>query len=166
MNAIYQFGRDRFLEAVRTGEWLPDVLNELARGGHMMLAGGFRAAWDLLERARQCGFRFSSQTPAYKEILAAPYCRGLTLLSDAQLAPDSARRDAYASALVDALGAIRPYLRFVRNESEPTTKPEPLEIKIIGLPDRLTTSDVVRDQAGNITKTVQHEFDRSAEATD
>ena len=165
MNATYQFGRDRFLEAVRTGEWLPDVLNELARGGHMMLAGGFRAAWDLLERARQCGFRFSSQTPAYKEIFAAPYYRGLTLLSDAQLAPDSARRDAYASALVDALGAIRPYLRYARNDA-PTTKPEPLEIKIVGLPDRLTTSDVVRDQDGNITKTVQHEFDQPAEASD
>jgi hypothetical protein len=162
MNSVYQFGRNRFIEAVRTGERLPDVLNELLRGGELMLAGGFRAAWDLLEKARQSGIRFSSQTPLYRELFGAPYYRGLTLLSDAQQASDPARRDAYASALVHSIRAIRPYLRF-GGRNGPTTKPEPLEIKIVGLPDRVTTSEVVRDSAGNITQTVQHEFDELAE---
>lgn len=51
----------------------------------------------------------------------------------------------------------------IRVEQEPTevviTLPDQLDVNIAGMPDRVTTSTVERDSAGNIVRTTQTEMD-------
>lgn len=76
-----------------------------------------------------------------------------------------------ANTLLNTAAALRkahPGLQFSFGQCQPgpmdnkpaPAKAEPLEVKIVGMPERQTTTTVTRDQEGSITSTIQVETDR------
>ena len=69
----------------------------------------------------------------------------------------------HAGALLSALEGCRRWL-VVRQPDPPPApvkapEPAPLKVQIVGMPDRLTSTEIARDAAGNIASSAQIERD-------
>lgn len=153
--ALLQSGQVEELNAVLTDARSKD--RHRRDTGSVALAGALVTIADALKEVEKTGIRFSVAIPSVDAVL---YARSI----------GGKMHDQVVGTLINAVTSLRkqyPGITFsyprpaaaAPSKAIAPAKPEPLEVKIIGLPERQTTTSVERDSRGNIVKSTQSERD-------
>lgn len=168
-----QYGRRQMIDAYQADQDVIRMANDLAKttniqAGRDAFQGALLAAIELLTKAAKAGCCTFGASNAASEDLARRigagdasgiWLRYLALLKDG----GSDESDTMRSAIFDALDKMRRSgkVRFsvVEVKREAGAETVPMKVEIVGMPERITTSDIERDSAGNIKATAQVEKD-------
>jgi hypothetical protein len=155
-------GRRRLSDAIRNGEPLADVYNDL--GADYEFSNEARAAFCgavsfgllTLHKLKAAGFKFRGDSFVERDADGAALEFNGLLGRGAWPAINSK-----LSALVGALEACRGYMEVADAPPAPAAvpEPEPLPVRIVAMPERITDTRIERDAAGNIAASSQIERD-------
>jgi len=158
-------GYRRFIEAHRRGEDLVKLLNDLLAtrhqgGGAEVLSGALSALMASYDALVAAGCRIHcANDDRVDALLAGPPTARAVALSLALNAADGAAASQLLSGIVQAVQALRGYVDW-----RDAPDPQPLAVRVVGMPDRITRTRIERDDAGRIATTQHIEFDALAGA--
>jgi hypothetical protein len=160
-------GRRRLADAIRNGEPLAAVYNDLAvdyefsHEARSAFCGAVSFGLLTLQKLRSAGFKFRGDTFVERD------ADGAALEFNGLLGRNAWRAiNDKLACLVGALEAVRGYLQVEDGAPAPAAvpEPEPLPVRIVAMPDRLTETKIERDEKGNIAASLQIERDAHVEA--
>lgn len=150
------YGRRRFADAIAKDEPLEDVGNELARqlassAGKDAFGGFVSAGLETLDKLRAAGFKFSGDQILTQTGQAA----SLELIGIFER-QEWATLNNKISMLISVLEGCRRWL-FV--QQVPAVSAPPLAVHIVAMPDRVTETQIERNDTGEIVASLQVERD-------
>jgi hypothetical protein len=155
-------GRRRLADAIRNGEPIADVYNDLAvdyefsHEARSAFHGAISFGLLTLNKLKAAGFKFRGDSIVERD------ADGAALELNGLLGRGAwpAINDKLA-CLVGALEAVRGYLEVEDAAPAPAAvpEPEPLPVRIVAMPERITDTRIERDAAGNISASSQIERD-------
>jgi hypothetical protein len=158
-------GRRRLAAAIRNGEPLAAVYNDLAvdyefsHEARSAFCGAVSFGLLTLQKLRSAGFKFRGDTFVERD------ADGAALEFNGLLGRGAwPKINDKLACLVGALEAVRNYLQVEDGAPAAVPEPEPLPVRIVAMPDRRTETKIERDAKGNIAASLQIERDAHVEA--
>ncbi len=167
---LQDYGSDKLIAAFNSDMPLWPVLHKAVQqasaGEPQPFAGMIGAATGILSKAVALGYRFRDDGAILNEDAAEIQIHTRTLWNTR----DGEGLNRTLTILCNALELLRESLpegsRISKNSPTPAPLPvqvistAPSEVRVVGMPDRQTTSTITRDDEGNIVSTTQLERDR------
>jgi hypothetical protein len=163
MNSQQLLGFTAMQETITNGGAIDTLLNDLARGVH-------KGSADLYAGALSCilgsylAVRTSGVAPRYADkdldsFMQAGPATMAAALTQRGTAWDVAWLSTYTGAIAKVVDLNRTTLKFSAPVAVAAPAPEPMPVRVIGMPERVTESSISYDSQGNIKATKQTEKD-------
>ena len=147
--ALATLGFQRMMDAIRTDEALFDVLcglmvNKDASVGARLAGGGLLCIVDCYCAMRGVGMTVTCANPALQPFMDGSKGRIMCEVEQGCGALDQALIQAQLKALCSAVSQVRKQISFSVTVPE-AVKAEPLSVRIVGMPERITSQSIERD---------------------
>jgi hypothetical protein len=149
MNDHNALGYRRFIEAIRSGEDLYKILTQLSatrttQVGGELFAGAIACLLDTYHSLCEASYKPTNEDRELQEFLVGGRARVAVDISRGLNGGDLHQLAKRLSALVDVVSALRGKLTWRQPEPALPAKPEPLDVRVVAMPDRVTSTTIHR----------------------
>ena len=173
MTGSESLGYARMIDAIKVGEDLPDVLLGLmgnAKGNpalnQALFIGGMECILATYLALSKAGFKFKAKEPSLQPFVDGNRARIVCDLLQSSSAGNDGLFRQQLEALASAITQTSSKISFSMPAPLPVVAivPKPIDIRLVAMPDRVTTTDFVRDSSTlEIVTSSTREIDAAAQ---